>query len=241
VTPPTADATNPAIPFLDGEMVLRGDLPLEIDMSPIESGTPVAYERVVSDTADGFFAVWACDAGVYPRHKESRGSFMYFTEGAGSIVDRDGTRHELTAGSILVLPYSWIGHWDIRRTIRKVYLHSTPVAPLPLEPVPCTFVDAATVAGPLPPGGLVAFDGPDGRCTVTEEPTGTRRIESDAQARFLHVITGGARLEGDDGTMRELDTASVAALTAGWSGDLVVTEPARLFTVITTPAIADPS
>ncbi|MCR1783994.1 DUF861 domain-containing protein [Nocardioides carbamazepini] len=240
MTTPTADSAASAdpAPFLDGEAVLRGDLPREIDMAPIESGTPVAYERVVSDTADGFFAVWACDAGVYPRHKDRRGSFMYFTEGAGTIVDSDGTTHELTAGSILVLPYSWIGHWDIRRTIRKVYLHSTPVAPLPTEPVPSTFVDAATVAGPLPDGGLVAFDGPDGRCLVTEEPVGDRRYDGDDRARFLHVLSGAARLEGDDGTVRRLDSGSVVALTADWSGALTVTEPLRLLTVITitTPA-----
>ncbi|MBF4160721.1 cupin domain-containing protein [Nocardioides acrostichi] len=224
-----------AAPYLDGASVLHGELPIEIDMSPITFGAPYAYEEVVSDAADGFFAVWACDAGVYPRHKDRRGSFMYFTEGAGNIVDWDGTTHELTPGSILVLPYSWMGHWDIRETIRKVYVHSTPVPPLPVEPVPCTFVDAETVAGPLPEGGLVAFDGPDGSCLVTEVPEGQSRYDADEHARFLHLISGAAQVLGDDGTVLTLDAGSVVALNAGWSGVLSVTSPLRLLTVITTP------
>lgn len=234
----TTSAEPAAPPYLDGQSVLRGDLPLEISMAPITSGTPVAYERVVSDTVDGFHAVWACDAGVYPRHKDRRGSFMYFTEGAGTIVDLDGATHELTAGSILVLPYSWRGHWDIRETIRKVYVHSTPVPPLPAEPVPCTFVDAETVAGPLPPGGLVAFDGPDGRCLVTETPDGQQRYDADGRARFVHVLRGLGQLVGDDGSVCTLDPSSVVTLAAGWSGVLSVVEPLRLLTVVTTPDAA---
>ena len=56
-------------------------------MEPIVSGAESAFEDVLLDDANGFFAVWACDAGVYPRHKDRRGSFMYLLEGGGSIVD----------------------------------------------------------------------------------------------------------------------------------------------------------
>jgi uncharacterized cupin superfamily protein len=112
--------------FLDAHQVLTGPLPEEVSMEPIIEGVQFAYEKTVFDGADGFFAIWACDAGVFPRVKDRRGSFMYIISGDATITDQDGTSHELTAGSVLVLPYGWAGTWHIRETIRKFYVHSTP-------------------------------------------------------------------------------------------------------------------
>ncbi len=117
--------------FLDAAQVLRGPLPEVVSMEPILEGVPFAHEKTVFDGADGFFAIWACGAGVFPRVKDKRGSFMYILSGDATIVDEDGTSHELTADSVLVLPFGWVGTWHIRETIRKVYLHTTPAPPLP--------------------------------------------------------------------------------------------------------------
>ena len=110
--------------FLDAAQVLRGPLPEVVSMEPILEGVPFAHEKTVFDGADGFFAIWACGAGVFPRVKDKRGSFMYILSGDATIVDEDGTSHELTADSVLVLPFGWVGTWHIRETIRKVYLHT---------------------------------------------------------------------------------------------------------------------
>jgi uncharacterized cupin superfamily protein len=218
------------LPYLDGEHVRRGELPVEISMEPIVDGARFAYELVVSDDADGFFAVWACDAGVYPRVKDRRGSFMYILEGDATITDQDGVSHELTADSAIVLPYGWIGRWDIRKTIRKVYLHSTPAPPFRAGTQPSAFLPAGGVLGPLPAGGAVVFDGPDGQCLIRDVPAGEHRIPADGHARFLYVRSGAGSVGG-----RALREGDVLALPSGWTGVLTVTEPMRRFDVITTP------
>lgn len=217
--------------YLDGKHVRQGPLPVEISMEPIVEGAPFAYEIVVSDDRDGFFAVWACDAGVYPRVKDRRGSFMYILEGDATITDQDGTRHHLTADSVVVLPYGWAGQWDIRRTIRKVYLHSTPVAPFRSGVQPSAFLDAA---GVLSTGETVVFDGPDGTCLVHDIPPGEHRIEADGRARFLFVMSGAGSVDG-----RSLGEGDVIALPSGWSGVLTVTAPMRRFDVLTNALSGD--
>jgi uncharacterized cupin superfamily protein len=129
----TLDQRTTPSAFLDAHQVLAGPLPEEVSMEPVIEGVPFAYEKTVFDGADGFFAIWACDAGVFPRVKDRRGSFMYIISGEATITDRDGTSHELTAGSVIALPYGWVGTWDIRRTIRKLYVHSTPSSDQPRQ------------------------------------------------------------------------------------------------------------
>ncbi|HEY0700789.1 MAG TPA: cupin domain-containing protein, partial [Micromonospora sp.] len=102
-------------------------LPDRVSNAPVTAGAAYATEAVVFDGPDGRCAVWECAPGVFPRVKDERASFMYVLSGEATVTDADGTAHELTAGSVLVLPYGWVGQWDIRTTIRKVYVHTTPI------------------------------------------------------------------------------------------------------------------
>jgi uncharacterized cupin superfamily protein len=218
--------------FLDATAVLDGPLPVEISMEPILQGAPFAYERVLYDAAGSFFAVWACDAGVYPRVKDKRGSFMYIISGEATITDEDGTSHELTAGSVIVLPYGWVGAWDIRETIRKVYLHTTPVPPYRAGVQPSAFLAAAAVIeadlpAPVrtgvadwspPTAETVVFDGPDGRCAVQEREPGVRQGALAGTASFVYVVSGEATITDADGTSHELTAGSAVALPDGWAG-----------------------
>jgi uncharacterized cupin superfamily protein len=245
--------------FLDAAAVLDGPLPVEISMEPIIEGAPSAYEEVVYDGVDGFFAVWACDAGVYPRVKDRRGSFMYIISGAATITDEDGTCHELTAGSVLVLPYGWVGRWDIRETIRKVYLHTTPVPPYREGIQPSAFMPAADVIeGDLPvrvsnepvaSGTLFAseavlfaseavlFNGPDGRCAIWECEPGVFAPVKDGRGSFGYIISGEATITDEDGTSHELTAGSVVVLPYGWVGRWDIRTTIRTFYVHITPIL----
>jgi uncharacterized cupin superfamily protein len=219
----------PASAFLPAREVLDGALPVRVPMEPIVSGAPFAYEKVVYDGADGFFAVWACDAGVYPRVKDRRGSFMYILAGDATITDRDGGRHELTPGSVLVLPYGWAGRWDIRRTIRKVYLHTTPVPPFRPGVQPSAFLPSDQL---LP--DRVVFDGPDGRCAVwSGEPGGYPRVRAGS---FCYVLSGEATVTDLAGTARRLTAGSALALPRGWRGTWEIRQPMRVLQVDSAPA-----
>jgi uncharacterized cupin superfamily protein len=217
--------------YLDADEVLRGSLPLEISMEPIISGAPFAFEKVVFDGREGFFAVWACDAGVYPRVKDRRGSFMYILSGDATITDDDGTQHVLTAGSVILLPFGWVGRWDIRETIRKVYLHTTPAAPLREGIQPSVFASAEQVAA----GEFVVFDGPDGLARIWAGDAGSQPRFESGQGGFVYVISGTGEISDSDGTTHPLSAGASLALPMGWDGAWKITTPMRIFTVASTP------
>lgn len=218
--------------FRDADSVLRGPLPTEVSMAPVISGAPFAIEDVIADTGHEFFAVWACDAGVYPRVKDKRGSFMYLLDGAGQIVDADGTTHELAGNSILILPFRWSGRWNITRTVRKVYVHTTPAPPFRVGVQPSRFASAAD----LDSGDRVVFDGPDGLCTVQTTAPGVHEEVSAGRARFSYVIAGEASVTGVGGTgasgeSQELTAGSAITIPRGWSGAWHVRTALRTFDV----------
>jgi uncharacterized cupin superfamily protein len=232
---------------LDAAQVLRGPLPEEISMEPVLAGVPFAHEKTVFDGAEGLFAIWSCGAGVFPRVKDKRGSFMYIISGDATIVDEDGTAHELTAGCVLVLPFGWAGAWHIRETIRKVYLHTTPVPPLPSTVVASAFLAADRVlADALPsaaaaPGSpaaadTVVFDGPDGRCDIRSRAPGQYSWAPDEHGFFAFVLAGDGFLVDSDGPRHELMAGSAIALPSGWSGTWDIRDPLRAVCVRSTPA-----
>ena len=219
--------------FLDAAQVLRGPLPEVVSMEPILEGVPFAHEKTVFNGADGFFAIWACGAGVFPRVKDKRGSFMYIISGDATIVDKDGTSHELTADSVLVLPYAWVGTWHIRETIRKVYLHTTPAPPLPPAPVASAFLPAGRV---LADADTPVFDGPDGRCDIRSREPGQYPRAAGERGFFAYVIAGDGCLVDSDGTRHEFAPGGVIALPSGWSGTWDIRRAVRAFCVRSTPA-----
>jgi uncharacterized cupin superfamily protein len=224
--------TMPAA-FLDAEQVLRGPLPEVVSMEPILEGVPFAHEKTVFNGADGFFAIWACGAGVFPRVKDKRGSFMYIISGDATIVDEDGTSHELTADSVLVLPFGWAGAWHIRETIRKVYLHTTPVPPLPATVVASAFLPADRV---LADADTPIFHGPDGRCDIRSRDPGQYPRDRDGHGFFAFVLAGEGFLVDTDGTRHEFTPGGVIALPGSWSGTWDIRRPFRAFCVRSTPA-----
>jgi uncharacterized cupin superfamily protein len=239
---PTTQAT-----VLDAAQVRRGPLPEVVSMEPILEGAAFAQEKTVFDGADGFFAVWACGAGVFPRVKDKRGSFMYILSGDATIVDEDGTSHELTADTVLVLPFGWIGTWHIRETIRKVYLHTTPVPPLPVAVVASAFLPADRVLADMRPGAAatpgspdeadaVIFDGPDGRCDIRSREPGQYPWTPGEHGFFAFVIAGDGFLVEGDGSRHEFRPGSVIALPGGWSGGWDIRRPLRALCVRSTPA-----
>lgn len=247
----TASADIPSV-FLSAEEVRGGELPERISMEPLLEGAPYATERVLLDDVDGFFAVWECDPGVYPRTKDRRGSFMYILSGAGTITDHDGTVHELGPDTVLLLPYGWAGTWHITETLRKVYLHSTPVEPYREGVQPSVFLDADTVLRgewtevvsmePIISGAaiaheLTAFDGPDGIAAMWECEPGAYPRAKDRRGSFMYIISGAGTITDRDGTVHQLTAGSVLGLPYGWAGTWDITETIRKFYVHTYPAL----
>jgi uncharacterized protein len=85
-------------------------------------GEPFESAREVSNDGRTAVGVWECTAGRFPVARDGTHSFMYILAGSATVRGSDGDTHELAPGAILVEPDGWTGEWDIRETIRKVYV-----------------------------------------------------------------------------------------------------------------------
>jgi uncharacterized protein len=65
--------------------------------------------------------VWECTPGRFPGSKEGINEMMHLLSGRATIIDEDGTRHELSTGSMFIILDGWRGEWEVHETVRKVY------------------------------------------------------------------------------------------------------------------------
>jgi uncharacterized cupin superfamily protein len=87
-----------------------------------DSGDPQLHVRTVAPDAPGNTGVWECQPGGWPIVDRTDTEVCYVLSGAATITDdATGTKHELRAGDLLVLPVGWSGRWDVTETLRKVY------------------------------------------------------------------------------------------------------------------------
>ncbi len=84
-------------------------------------GSP--HESYFSAYIDGGteVGVWECTPGRFPGTKEGINEMMHLLSGRATILDEDGTEHELGPGTMFVLLDGWRGEWQVHETVRKVY------------------------------------------------------------------------------------------------------------------------
>ena len=86
------------------------------------AATPGSAVHVVAPDAPGNIGVWECAPGGWPTSTDPTPRSATSLDGAATITDHaTGTKHELRAGDLLVLPAGWSGRWDVTTTLRKVY------------------------------------------------------------------------------------------------------------------------
>jgi uncharacterized protein len=106
---------------LDDEQIRTMQLSEPTPHGRATEGDP--HESYVSAYIDGDteVGVWECTPGRFPGTKEGISEMMHFLSGRATIVDEDGTRHELSAGTMFILLDGWRGEWVVHETVRKVY------------------------------------------------------------------------------------------------------------------------
>ncbi|MFJ7213677.1 cupin domain-containing protein [Amycolatopsis sp. NPDC098790] len=88
-----------------------------------DSGNPQLRVAAIAPDAHGTIGVWECQPGGWPVVDRSDTEVCVVLSGAATITDGEtGTRHDLRAGDLLVLPVGWTGRWDVTETLRKVYV-----------------------------------------------------------------------------------------------------------------------
>ncbi|MEA3535262.1 cupin domain-containing protein [Rhizobium sp. CC-YZS058] len=109
------------------------DRVLGFDLSSVtpEEGTPAA-DRIVSgaprfttwnlEEADGLYAgVWEATPGAW-RIVYEEWEYFHILSGYSRITGDDGTVHDLTPGSRLILRPGFTGIWEVLETTRKDYV-----------------------------------------------------------------------------------------------------------------------
>ena len=92
-------------------------------------GSPADTDAVIFDGPDGRCDIRSREPGQYAWVPDEHGFFAFVLAGDGFLVEDDGTRRELTPGSVIALPSGWSGAWDIRSTLRAFCVRSTPAPP----------------------------------------------------------------------------------------------------------------
>ncbi len=244
----THDDVRSDVIVMDGAAVSFGELPSVISMHPVVEGPETAVEVVVADDAGGFCAVWEAQPGVYPRVKDKRGSAMLILAGDAVVTDGDGTPHEVHEGSVLVLPYRWEGQWNIRRTIRKVYIYSWPTAEpaqRPAKAVSSAGADYATAPfetaltaqvhlGSLPDlAAEVISDGVDGMCGIVRIAAGVHAVSPGQRWAYLYVQAGSLSFRRGGNAPIAASAGAVVAVPRGWAGVVEVGADVSAFAFFT--------
>lgn len=87
-----------------------------------DSGDPQVSSAGISDKDGVKVGVWECTPGGWPIDNRPDCETAHILKGKATITDADGTKRELTAGSVIVLPKGWTGRWDVYETVRKVFV-----------------------------------------------------------------------------------------------------------------------
>ena len=102
----------------DARTVELEDLPLDVD--DVVDGHPVAGLRELTRVAGAEVGLWSLSEGTV-RDVEADEVFVVLA-GEATLTLRDGTRIELRPGSVVQLEEGDETTWEVRSTLRKVYV-----------------------------------------------------------------------------------------------------------------------
>lgn len=101
--------------------------PLTLELAPddplaVVEGDPRAsvlelYHDEVTDCG-----VWEVTPGRFAGENAGFGEHMYVLCGDATVTSDDGTSIELRPGVSFVARAGWRGEWDVRETVRKIYV-----------------------------------------------------------------------------------------------------------------------
>lgn len=84
-------------------------------------GEPSHSTAVISDEDNIQLGFWRGTPGAFSTDHAGYLEFVYIVEGRGRLVAEDGTIEDLSPGKAVVMPFNWVGRWEIEETITKVF------------------------------------------------------------------------------------------------------------------------
>jgi uncharacterized cupin superfamily protein len=217
-----------------------------------DQGSPVEYTRALCKHQATAVGSWGCTEGVFAGSANRPTTEIFLVvEGAGDVIDLDGTAHAWRAGDVVVLPKGWSGRWDVQRPIRKVWAVVSHEEVLSAEASARAVTMRAEDFAPsrLSPDGPREADWGAAACSSKElwefgpmeigawacTPGGFRVANRPTTEMFV-VLEGSGFLTDLDGTARRFGPGSTVVLPKGWSGRWDVLEAVRKLYVVVAEA-----
>ncbi len=122
---PDAGADVPIPPSLlrfgDSADLLALTLEPDVDLD-IRAGQPRASIRELyrDDTTQS--GVWEATPGRFGGTNDGIGELMFVLAGSATVTGDDGVQVELRPGVTFLSRPGWRGEWEVRETVRKVYV-----------------------------------------------------------------------------------------------------------------------
>ena len=100
---------------------------LALELQPDEPlavirGEPRAYVRELYRDDVVECGVWEVTPGEFAWENSGYGEHMHVLCGDAAVTSEDGTTVELGPGMSFVARPGWRGQWDVRKTLRKIYV-----------------------------------------------------------------------------------------------------------------------
>ena len=77
------------------------------------------------ESLDGLtkIGIWDCTIGHFTADRTKSAEICHVLSGSASIVNADGgSKRDIAAGDMLILPIGWTGEWTIHEPMRKTYV-----------------------------------------------------------------------------------------------------------------------
>jgi uncharacterized protein len=207
-------------------------------------GSPTEATRPLCTVGSASTGSWHCTEGGWECPVRESTEVFYVLEGAGSVTDTDGHKHDFAAGDTVILPRGWSGRWDVTKAMQNVWLvHEHPEQPRADNEAPiraqvvqlvrddssrCVYEVGPTsvsiwARSPAPPRSQATFQiaGKDAGYAQFNRPT----------TKWMHVVEGVFFVTNADGSAQRCGPGDTLLVPKGWSGHWDIIEPCKAVSV----------
>ena len=89
------------------------------------NGNPkrTTWNHFTNHSGEVFMGVWACEVGSWQIEMGlGEDEYFYVTEGAGALIETDGTRREFRVGDAVIIPAGFKGIFEVTEPMKKHYV-----------------------------------------------------------------------------------------------------------------------
>jgi uncharacterized protein len=87
----------------------------------VVNGAPTAATLVLKDAPTHQLGLWRVSPGAFYTDHTGYSEYVHILEGAGQLIDEDGTATELKPGVTVLMREGWRGRWVVTESIIKVF------------------------------------------------------------------------------------------------------------------------